>query len=373
MRSVVAVSGDPGGANALAPVLKLLSKQARVAVRAFAYNEAVSLWTNRGIECEPFPTRTDRAAITHLMSESNTGLLLTGTSMNSLEFEKQFVAAARDIGLPSLAVLDFWSNYRRRFSDKNGRLVYLPDRIAVMDEQARRQMMIEGIDPALIIITGHPNFDDLAGARESFTAGVRTRIREVLNVGPEDLLVVFASQPLGQMFGTDESNPMYLGYDEREVLLDLIAALERVATRSGQQVRLVIRPHPRERADSFGEYRSVIIDIVVSTNDSARDMLMAADLVAGMSSNLLVEACYLGCIVVSMQPGLRGADPLPTNREGFSRALYRKDDIEFEIWRLLTDEEARAAMRERLKQLQLAGGATERVVDLIYQMMGVEG
>src|SRR5437016_260504 len=136
MRSVVAVCGDPGGANAVAPVLQLLVKEARVAVRPMPYNQAVSLWTNHRIKIEPLWPDLDRAGIIELLREPTAAFLLTGTSMNSLEFEKQFIAAAREVGLPSLAVLDFWSNYRRRFSDKDETLIYLPDRIAVIDEQS---------------------------------------------------------------------------------------------------------------------------------------------------------------------------------------------------------------------------------------------
>src|SRR5437773_8611144 len=117
MRSVVAVCGDPGGANAVAPVLKLLASEARVAVRALPYNEAISLWTSQGIEIEALPANIQRIDIVEFLRETTIGLLLTGTSMNSLDLEKQFIAASCEIGVPSLAVLDFWSNYRRRFTN----------------------------------------------------------------------------------------------------------------------------------------------------------------------------------------------------------------------------------------------------------------
>ncbi len=371
MRSVVAVCGDPGGANAVAPVLKLLAKEARVSVRPLAYNEAISLWANQGIEVESLLPDLDREGIDELLRAGTEGLVLTGTSMNSLEFEKQFIAAAREAGLPSVAVLDFWSNYRRRFSDQDDGLVYLPDRIAVMDEQASREMTAAGIDPALLTVTGQPAFDALARQRESFTAAQLAQARQRLQLGTDDLLVVFASQPLARMYG-DAASPTYLGYDERKVLRDLIAALASIAARTERPITLAIRPHPKEQDEDFSDYQSPAIKIVVSTDLSARDILMSADLVTGMSSNLLVEACYLGCIVVSLQPGLRAPDALPTNGAGLSRAVYRAEDFEAEIERMLTNEEARRAVKGRLSGFQPSGDATRRVVDLIYQMMGVE-
>jgi hypothetical protein len=369
MRSVVAVCGDPGGANAVAPVLHLLAKDGRVAVRPRPYNEAASLWTQDGIEIEELPSTLGRGEIINLMRDPSIGLLLTGTSMNALEFEKQFIAVSRELGLAALAVLDFWANYRTRFSNTGNALIYLPDRIAVMDEQARRQMVAEGIDPALLVVTGQPAFDDLPRSRDAFTAEKSARTREELNVGPEDLLVIFASQPLGRLFGSDISNPRYLGYDEQKVLTNLIAVLERISTRSARPITLAIRPHPRETAGSFSQFQSARVNIRVSTNVSSRDILMSADLVTGMNSNLLVEGCYLGCIVASLQPGLRGPDALPTNQMGFSQAIYNEEDVESQITRLLLDDSAREAMRSRLKEIQPAGGAARRVVDLVYQMM----
>ena len=57
---------------------------------------------------------------------------------------------------------------------------------------------------------------------------------------------------------------------------------------------------------------------------------------------LLVEACLLGCVVLSLQPGLRLADALPTNRWGVSQGVYYEKDIEPALESLLFDEQVRA-------------------------------
>lgn len=372
MRSVVAVCGDPGGANAVAPVLKLLTRQARVTVRALAYNEARGLWAEQGIAVEDLPSDLSHSAIIDTLREASVGLLLTGTSMNSVELEKQFIAAAHEVGLPSLAVLDFWSNYKSRFSDPNGDLVYLPDRIAIMDDDARTEMIREGIDSTLLVVTGQPAFDSLASDREAFTAERRTLMREELGLGRDDLVVLFASQPLAQVCGVDPSNQRYPGYDERKVAKSLVTALERITDRAERPITLVIRPHPRESLDSFSEYRSDAVRISVSNKGSGREMAMAADLVTGMNTNLLLEACYLGCIVVSLQPGLRLPDVLPTNRSGLSRPVYREEEIEPVLEEMLLHSEARTAAKARLAGLQFDGSAAQRVLELAYRMTGLE-
>jgi hypothetical protein len=99
---------------------------------------------------------------------------------------------------------------------------------------------------------------------------------------------------------------------------------------------------------------------------------MAADLVTGINSMLLVEACYLGCVTVSIQPGLRFPDALPTNDLGISRAVYRREEIKPVVEEMLLDRQARLAARWRVSSLHLDGGATRRVVNLVYQMIGIE-
>jgi hypothetical protein len=69
----------------------------------------------------------------------------------ALDLEKQFIAQARDRRVPSVTVLDFWMNYAPRFADADGELSCMPDRIAVMDEQARSEMRAAGFESARIV------------------------------------------------------------------------------------------------------------------------------------------------------------------------------------------------------------------------------
>jgi hypothetical protein len=341
----------------------------RVHVRALAYNEACDLWKKKGILVETLPINIKASMILNALRHPSVGLLLTGTSVNSVELEKQFVAAAREVGVPSLAVLDFWSNYSARFSNSNGELVYLPEQVAIMDDDARREMAEEGIDSSRLVVTGHPAFDDLASCRLRFTVAKRAKIREGLGIEPNGLAVLFASQPIAEVYGPDAANPRFLGYDEVKVAKALIRALEGIAVRAARPITLVIRPHPRENLDSLCHYRSDVIRILVSTEGSSRDLAMAVDLVSGMNTNLLVEACYLGCLVVSLQPGLRGRDVLPTNRSGLSQPIYHRDEFEPIIEKILLEKEVRAARLSRVAGFEFEGGAAERVADLAYRMI----
>jgi hypothetical protein len=365
---VVVVCGDPGGASAMAPVLERL-QEGRIRARALAYKEARSIWRSRGLEFEELAEDFGEADAAQLLAQTRAAALAVGTSGNSVDLEKRFVAAARRTGTPSLGLLDFWSNYLDRFGDDNGALVYVPDVIAVMDESARAEMIEQGFDPSRLIVTGQPAFDALPRIRAGFTAAACERVRHGLGAGADARLVAFVSQPMAAIFGTSAMSPGYMGYTEQEVLAALLGALRKVA-QVGVPVVLAVLPHPREDPRNFAGRSSADVEVVVSRHHSAHEMVMSADLVVGMNSILLMEACYLGCPTLSLQPGLRQTDTLPTNRIGISRGVQDAAEIDSAVAELLLDESSRHDLMQRLAEFRVDGGAAERVAGLIYDLTG---
>ena len=142
-----------------------LMADGRHRVAALAYREARAVWAN----LEPAPQEvaeaitTDEAA--RLLERLGADFLLAGTSFNGVDLEKRFIAAARLAGVPSLAVLDFWSSYGLRFADAAGRLAYLPDRIAVMDASARAELIAAGVEAERVVATGQPALEALGDVR----------------------------------------------------------------------------------------------------------------------------------------------------------------------------------------------------------------
>jgi hypothetical protein len=366
---IVVVCGDPGGASAVGKVIQLLESDNRVSLKPVAYNEAATVWDELRIPYEKIPNDFTQESTLTLLKKTDVKLLFTGTSVNSIDLEKQFIAAARQLGLPSLSLVDFWTNYAWRFSDDAGNLVYLPDKIAIMDEYACQEMIREGFDPSGLEITGQPVFDDLADWRAQFSTQRRDEIRTQLGVQAGELLVLFTSQPLTSLYGSDAFQTKYLGFDEWSVLGELIKALEDIKVETNANIHLVIRPHPRESVKLFMDYKSDSYPITVVETGSGRSQVMAADLVVGMNTELLIEACYLGCITLSLQPGLRHPDRLPTNRLGFSRAVYDHEGIKPALRELLLDEAARSRMLENVSKFKLTAKSTGKVVSLIYRMV----
>jgi hypothetical protein len=350
--SIVVVTGDPGGANALAPVVSRLRDEGRVDLHSLVYREARSVWTKRALPFEALPESREGFDPASALRERGAQLLLTGTSYNPVEWEKRFILAARSLGLPSIALVDAWVNYRLRFSDDHGRLAFVPDLVAVMDEAARAEAIAEGLDAHRLVVTGR------------FTPERRAQIRRDLGVPPDGRLVMFASQPIALLLGTDASNPLFPGYTERTVLGGLAKALESIARRHPAPLTLAVRPHVRENAAELRLPEARGVRAVLAAAVDSRELALAADLVTGMSSVVLMETALLGRPTVSLQPGLRLRDTLPSNRTGLTTPVYRAEDVEATI---------EAAMfgpgSARPNPTSFSGGGVGRLVQLVYRTL----
>lgn len=359
--TITVVAGDPGGAAALAPVLADLQMR-DVQIKSFAYRQALVLWQNIGLTPEALPE--DSAAIVPWLAE--TCLLLTATSVNGIDWEPRFWAEAKHRSVPSLAVLDYWSNLRSRFL--LGDCLIVPSRIATMDDRAREGLMAAGIPGGNLCVTGQPAFDDLAGL---ITEGARinTKIRARHGITSDEILVLFASQPLSRLH--QEKGFGDQGFNEKTALDMLLPSLASLAQERGVKIRLVIRPHPREDSLALSRYTSSIpnlrIDLIREGN--AREWALAADLVSGMNSILLQEACYLERPVLSLQPGLIGEDSLPANSQRLSRLVTAPIDLLTALNELLFDPTIRAEYVQRQRLARPIVRATDRITELAWRML----
>lgn len=357
---IVAVCGDPGGANAVSPVIALLREEGKVSVDAYAYLQAVELWSGRGIKFEAIPGDASDDAIRSRLSQPRADLLLAGTSVNRFELEKRFVAIAREQGIPSLGVLDFWSNYALRFNDQAGRLRYLPDRVAVMDALARDEMTGAGMPAASIVITGHPGLDGLDAFRQAFSSDRRDAIRQSLGVTGAGRLILYASQPPTFSEQDDAVPPPW--HDRLRtvrVLLDAMAG-DRSARRGAT---LLIRPHPRENSGIYRGLRDDAVRVVVSGEGDTRELALSADAVVGMNTMFLVEARHLGRPTLSVRLDLPFPEDFPPNRSGLIRAVYREADVPAALAELLS------MPADRLPLPEARGNAGRNVAQLLYSML----
>jgi hypothetical protein len=354
--AVLAVAGDAGGARALAPVIRALRALPNVVVDLRAYRAALDVW------------RTEHLAAQPITSDDPSGFdrVLLATSFVRERWEMRVVQRAREHGIPSLVVVDFWSQYRDRFTLPDGSRV-VPDRIAVVDGVMRRELIQADFPEARLVVTGQPALEMLrayrsAANRQAARAAVRGHSRPAFS----RTTVLYVSQPLSLQYSPDE-----LGFHEDQVLGDTVAALGTVLDTEQRHATLLVKTHPRDvladvqRAVPRAHSPRLAVRILDSPDLDVRLLALGSGLVIGMNSTALLEACLLRRPVVSYQPALRIRDPLSSNRLGWSRAVYHPAELAAALQQELFDRRHRRARLARLRRIDLPAGAAASIADLV--------
>jgi hypothetical protein len=235
--------------------------------------------------------------------------------------------SARRLGVPTLAVLDQWINYSRRFVRVAGeeiRSEELPDVIAVMDDFAVEEMIAEGFPAGRLQVVGQAALD-----RAAQTIGSETERTQRQAIGRQfgstagETLVVFFSQPLRTLYGRGQERAR--GYDEWDTLRGLLEALA-VLSQEGSSPRLAINLHPKESTGKFeGLVRGAPFPVTIGASRDAESLIAVADVVVGMTSITLIKAFLVEKPVISFQPNLRAPDALMLGRAGYLDTVTTKE------------------------------------------------
>ncbi len=226
--------------------------------------------------------------------------LICGTSWPAtLEWEA--LGLARDHSVPSVAILDHWVNYRRRFV-RDG-VLRLPDEVWVCDAAAHARAVAE-LPEARVRQIDNPYRQDVLEALQAIPAPSPASGRSVL----------YVTEPTADAATRLHGDPRYWGYTEEEALRGF---LTRLAV-WGPVREVVVRPHPTEDA---AKYRWVEDDFpgLVRVSDAAPllEQLTHADLVAGCNSMAMVVATWAGKPVVCAIPPGGSGFALPTEGIAF--------------------------------------------------------
>ncbi|ANY18947.1 hypothetical protein A6F68_00412 [Tsuneonella dongtanensis] len=215
-----------------------------------------------------------------------TDCLLTGTGWASdLEHDARAWAKAR--GVPAIALLDHWTNYRSRF--RRGGVEILPDEIWVTDPAALEIARAEF--PELPVRLQRNDY----------------HLAQVKAAGPTppDGDLLFIGEPARSGWGLDVPG-------EIQALDYLVASARDVGI--PESTRLRIRPHP---ADEPGKYDDWIASHPVAALDEAPDLstaLSRARYVAGLNSAALAIALDAGRTTISALPPNAPPCVLPLSR-----------------------------------------------------------
>lgn len=333
MPKILFFAHDPGGANAISPLIDNFLDPYEVFV--FAKGPALEKLKDSKEYCEG------------LLKDISPDLIITGTSANDFT-EKHLWTEAKKLGIKSIAILDHWVNYGIRFSkyglkdiDKFDKTCeYLPDYIVVMDDFAKIEMAKDGVPADIILPLGNPHFDKIF---DNFTniQEIRTQLAR-----EDEILIVFGSEPYIEDYGHGE---------EKTVLKDLIKATEKM------DVKIIVKLHPKESFSKYKEFESEKIILNKDTNPS--ELIKAADVVISMTSMFLIEAMILNKKIISYQPIEQNKNKFILTNCGVIPFINNYDNFEEELLKLI-DFRASSNYNNFIKK-----GASKNIKDFVERLL----
>jgi len=283
---IIVSARDIAGAYAVAPVALALAQ--RHPLYVLAEDLAVEGFRQRGLT--PHPLEGD---LESFLASQHPRLILTGTSLQ-YGLEKAILLWAKQHGVPSLSVLDSWTNYPARFHnlETGEKWVYLPYRLAVFDHKAEAELISLGAPQERLVVTGNPQFAQFRS--QGRTLAHRQEAKQKLGLPAQDYLALFVSEP--------EPDNWYATYGEyvptgEEIRKTLSLCIEAFLEAADPYIHLWIKLHPLEKPNLV---ESVLADFqyparvrYIQGLDNA-PLLAATDLVLGLNSNMLFETALLG-------------------------------------------------------------------------------
>lgn len=320
---------DPGGANTIIPVLKRMQKEQEVI--CYGKDAAFFRMKQNGILCkdikEALSEITERS-IYQFLESLDVDALVTGTSINDFT-ERYLWKAAEKMGIFSVAIQDQWMNLGIRFSkytyaekeiyEKEKIFEYLPSKICIMDELGKEMLMQEGMEESRISVTGQPHFDTV---KERYNSINLQNDREIFTV-------IYVSEPIVQDYDFGDEEHLYWGFNEHTIYHHLIECLERISSEFEKQIKVIIRPHPRENLTYWEnlEKNHTDIDISFDCKTETFELLKRAEVVCGMSSMFLLEANICEIPIISMMIGLKRENPFVLDKIGLCKSVLDKEAL----------------------------------------------
>lgn len=330
---------DPGGFNSLVSVIKVL-KSRGADIKVFLANESCLIAKKSKInflDCGNFSEKRLEMAF----NKFNPRAVVTATSFG-LSLDKKILKLAKKREVPAISVVDFWSNYKVRFSNPGKEsLAYLPNMICVIDEYMKNGMEKDGFNKKILCITGNPFFD-------GFKKTPKTK----------ESYFLFVSQPFSEL-GIS-------ALDEGKIFKDFVDSLTEIKVK----IPVIIGFHPREK--NKGKFKEIIssanIKIKISKK-SGDDLVDNAKIVLGINSMALFCAAIKGKKVVSYQPGIKKEnDILISNRLGLSEAVYSFNKLGETINNLLKKEGNQKKLG-KIRKKYVENNSTQRVIKVIASIV----
>ena len=275
--NVLAISNDPGGAEALSSYLRHRGKE-HSCFRCVAQGFAKKIFISKGLGKYLIDTKKGK----ELILKGHIDLLLASTGRSS-DLSTNFIALAKSHSIKTVTILEHWLGYKERFGypSRDWRS-NLPDEIWVVDKLARKIAEKEFGKAARIKIKPNFYFKDL---RAEYSKSSASKDRRYFNV-------LFLNQPILKKIASKKKKIKITEIGKVTKLINFMKTMN-----CSRPIRFTIRQHPIESRSGFAEVVKGNTDCSnfrVVLSDPSRNSLVedvkSADVVIGIQSSALTIA-----------------------------------------------------------------------------------
>ena len=320
---------DPGAANLLSHLL--LDSQLRNIGECDLWltDNIADYFSDIELPKQLFSRPPSHAELKRKWDDNPARAIITGTSHYEA-FDSLFWKLGKQNSVPTLAVVDYWSNLGERFKDS------VPDAVGVIDEGQAIEARRLGLPDT--VITGHPSL---------------AAIRPAPPREPDDrVAVLFVCERIAGDHADGVLEPY--GFDEIDVFRLVLDAV-RKASQQGIRADLVVKFHPyndrKEFLSAVGPLpeQSMLSVEFIDGRKPIAPLVAASDLVVGVASIALVEAALMERAVISVQPGLIREDTFIPGVRGYAETLTDAEEAIKRLTALIVDPSKRDQVTDRLK------------------------
>src|SRR3989344_4627682 len=339
MKIILFYARDPGAANCILPIYHKLKKNKKLKIILCGKDYALNLYKKECVKFIDIAKKVkvlDKESVKIFLQNHSVDAVVSGVGSTDIT-DRIIWQAAKDLNIRVTTILDQWQNYKMRFSLKP--LLYLkvknlnhnilPDKICVMDEVAKKEMLQEGFPRDIIEVTGHPYFE---AAIKNYKKISKKNIREFkkgIRIDSKVSIITFVSEPIIESY----KNHFFCGYNQLTILRNVIECLNGLTKSENEKnYCLLVKLHPRNdrkiMEDFLEEYQlKVKFRIIVLSGESSALVISCSDLIIGMSSMFLLESVLAKKPVLSVQIGLDEKDPFILSRIGCFKTIVSRKNL----------------------------------------------
>lgn len=279
MKKILLAFDDPGGGLVVSSLLDELKKIDTLEITV--YSGKLSEKFLKDFPFKKLSSDLTESESEQIINEINPDLIITATGGGRAEQELRNTAFRENI--KSIVLIDFWKDYKRRWKFASYKLEEMKDKVCVMDELTKAEMISDGFPEDKLIVTGHTYLDKIFNSEESIeTEKLRKGILK-----ENEIDILFLSQPLN-IIGVNDYNI--------HPLETFIQAISEMKEFEQKKINLKIKPHPIET--ELGEVNVLLekfsikkIEISITEVDEDLNKLIGeADIVIGYNTIAMFEA-----------------------------------------------------------------------------------